>query len=301
MEDRLTARVPRGEWLPLAALGFILLTTAGWWALALWPIAADPGWLLRTREVCFGAGPDGLPTASGWLVLIGEPLGMVGLLSAGWGRELRAGLSRLAGRWAGRAVLAAVSLAGLGGILAAAALVRTARAEGAEPFRTRAAAGLIAVDREAPPLALVSQRGDTVRLSAFLGRPVVVMFAFAHCQTICPTEVQSLLAARRRAATERPDAPPATLIVTVDPWRDTPNRLPAIAAGWALRGEEHVLSGAVETVEATLAAWQVRVVRDSLTGAVAHPTTVFLVGRNGRLSAIAPGAHPAVTEALARM
>ena len=55
------AEAPRAGWIPLAALGLILLITAGWWALALWPIAVHPGWLARTREVCFGTGLDGLP------------------------------------------------------------------------------------------------------------------------------------------------------------------------------------------------------------------------------------------------
>lgn len=291
----------RAAWMALAALGLILLITAGWWALALWPLAVHPGWLVRTREVCFGTGPDGLPSTGGWLLLIGEPLGMVGLLAAVWGGQLRAGLSRLAGCRGGRVLLAGVGLLGLAGILGAAATVRAARAGQAELFRTIAPDWMTAVDREAPALALTSQRGDIVRLTAFHGRPVLVTFAFAHCQTICPTQVHGLLAARRRAATERPDRPPVVLIVTVDPWRDTPSRLPAIAEGWALGGDEYVLSGSVAAVETTLAEWRVGILRDSTTGAVAHPATVFLVGRNGRLAAIAPGANPGLAEALARM
>jgi cytochrome oxidase Cu insertion factor (SCO1/SenC/PrrC family) len=295
MEDRLKPEAPRAGWIPLAALGLILLITAGWWALALWPIAVHPGWLARTREVCFGTGLDGLPSAGGWLLLIGEPIGMLAVLSAVWGSELRAGLWRLAGGWWGRFALTGVGITAVAGILAAAETVRAARGE-AESFRSLTPDWMAAVDRAAPPLSLINQWGDTVRLSALRGRPVLVTFAFAHCQTICPTQVHGLLAARRAAA-----ARPVALIVTVDPWRDTPSRLPAIAEGWALGGDEYVLSGPVAAVQSTLAEWQVAVVRDSATGNVAHPATVFLVGRDGRLAGIGPGANPGLAAALARM
>jgi hypothetical protein len=64
MNDARRARVA------LLALGAILVITASWWAMALWPVAASaPEWFLRTREVCFGATATGLPNAGGWLLL----------------------------------------------------------------------------------------------------------------------------------------------------------------------------------------------------------------------------------------
>ena len=49
-------------------LGAILATTAAWWALALWPAdGRTPEWVLRTRDVCFGADAESLPAPGGWL------------------------------------------------------------------------------------------------------------------------------------------------------------------------------------------------------------------------------------------
>lgn len=286
MEDRLTTGrdAPRRGWLPVAALGALLLITVGWWALALWPVPADPRWLARAREVCFGAGPDGLPSAGGWVLLVGEPIGMLGVLLAVWGRELRAGLRRIAAGWGGRLALGAVGVALVAGLLAAGARVRTAQAE-TVAWLPDSMPGVAPLDRPAAPLALVDQRGDTVTLARFQGRPVLVTFAFAHCTAICPAQVQGVLAARR--ASEAAGA--VALIVTVDPWRDTPSRLPTIAQGWRLGEGEHVLSGSVEEVQAVLAAWRVRTERDPATGDIGHPATVYLIGRNGRIAALGLG------------
>src|SRR5690606_31610936 len=59
LEDRMTPGA-RGN-AAVAALVLIALVTASWWALALWPIDGASDWIVRTREVCFGATRDGLP------------------------------------------------------------------------------------------------------------------------------------------------------------------------------------------------------------------------------------------------
>ena len=81
-----------GQVLP--ALAMILVITVSWWTLALWPIdtATAPEWLTLTREVCFGTAGGGLPNAGGWLLLVGQPLGMLLVLFAVWGREVREAL-----------------------------------------------------------------------------------------------------------------------------------------------------------------------------------------------------------------
>ena len=72
------------------ALVAIVAITAAWWALALWPVGSEaPEWLLRTRQVCFGSNADTLPSAAGWLLLIGQPASMIMLLVMVWGEEVR--------------------------------------------------------------------------------------------------------------------------------------------------------------------------------------------------------------------
>jgi protein SCO1/2 len=123
------------------------------------------------------------------------------------------------------------------------------------------------------------------------GQPVVIAFAFAHCQTICPLIVRDVNAALDRLRDRRVVA----LIVTVDPWRDTPERLPHIARQWQLGDGAHVLSGTVAEVSAVLAAWRIGIGRDPRTGDVTHAGAVYLVAPDGHLAY----ALPASSEVLA--
>jgi protein SCO1 len=274
---------PRGV-LALGALAAIVLVTAAWWALALWPAtAATPAWLLRTREICFGAAADALPDAGGWILLIGEPIGLVAVLAVVWGEALREGLAAALARPIGRVVLAGAALGVAGGLVAAARVVAEVRGE---PFTVRAAgdvAGAVAaarVDAAAPVLALIDQDGDSVTLERFRGRPMIVTFAFGHCTTVCPLTVAAARSAARRLA----DRGAVLLVVTLDPWRDTEPRLPFLAEAWELGDGMHVLSGEVAAVERTLSAWRVPRARNPASGDVTHPSMVYVVSPSGRLA-----------------
>ncbi len=270
--------------LALFALGGILAITAAWWALALWPVPSDvPEWVLRTRAACFGTTATGLPNAGGWVLLIGEPIGMMGVLMTVWGDALRRDLRRLRATFAGQAVVVAGLVLVTYGVGATAQRVRTARgAADAALFRPAPFTDPVSEARysePAPPLGLVDQHGRAFSLDALRGRRVMVTFAYAHCQTICPTIVKDLKTARREA--QAADA--ALVVVTLDPWRDTPSRLGAIAEQWQLGTDDRVLSGPVPDVLRVLEAWQVSHSRDERTGEVTHASAAALVDRDGRV------------------
>lgn len=280
----------------LAALSTIVLITVAWWTLALWPAdATTPAWFLRTREVCFGAARDGLPNAGGWILLVGQPLGMVGLLAAIWPHELRAGLARLLGRMPGQLATGAVAaglIAGLGSVA-----IRVSGA-GVESFsagtdRDRAAT-LTRIDDQPPAMTLVDQHGETVTLASLHGRPVLVTFAYAHCVTVCPLAISDVAAAAERLTVEQP----IILVVTLDPWRDTPSRLAAMASDWRLTGDAHVLSGEPVAVERVLNAWRIPRVRNERTGDLSHPSLVYVIDRDGRIAYALPGGADAIVAAV---
>jgi protein SCO1 len=282
-------------WAAVGALVAIVAITASWWALALWPVgSAAPEWLLRTREVCFGSTTDRLPNAGGWLLLIGQPAGMIALLAAVWGRELREGMALATARITGQltvGVVSALLVAGLGSVVVR---VRTA---GLEPFPGSPgsiAEQLTRVNDAAPSLTLTDQTGREITLESYRGRPVIVAFAFAHCQTVCPLVVADVMAARRRLGND----PPSALIVTLDPWRDTPSRLASIAKQWELDGGAHVLSGAPEEVERTLNGWRVPRVRNQQTGDISHPSIVYVIGADGRIAYVVNGNADAISAAV---
>ena len=136
--------------------------------------------------------------------------------------------------------------------------------------------------------------GGQITLDAFRGRPVLVTFAYAHCETICPVVVADVLAAQRTLS----DRAPVVVIITLDPWRDTPSRLDAIAAGWNMGSETHLLSGSPQAVERTLNAWRIPRVRNEETGALSHPAIVYVVGPDGRIAYVVQGNASAIAAAV---
>lgn len=310
--DRLEAAPPPGAAreeersrvpiFPLVALAAILVVTAAWWALALWPVrGATPEWLARTRAACFGIYDDGLPDAGGWVALIGSPLGMLAVLFAGWRREVVDGFRAVWRSPNGRLTLGAMALAGVLGVVG---LGIRASGEGRpeEFFNAHVAAPeQRRLDRPAPPLALVDQTGAVITLDRFRGRPVLLTFAYAHCETACPLLVHDVLSAQAELRQTDPGREPVALVVTLDPWRDTPSRLPSIAGAWGLGEDAHVLSGEVAEVEATLDAWGVARRRDTRTGEVTHPALVYVLDGEGRIAFAVNGGAATLVELVRRL
>lgn len=73
------------------------------------------------------------------------------------------------------------------------------------------------------PISLTDHTGARVTEAAFKGRPTVIYFGFTYCPDVCPAALSVLGAAYRRL----PDGEtaPQTLLISVDPERDTPGAL----------------------------------------------------------------------------
>ena len=277
------------------ALLMILVITGAWWALALWPAGAvEPAWLLRTRAACFGSEPGGLPDAGGWILLIGEPIGMVGVLLAVWGGALREDFRRVRAdrRW--RGFLAAVVVVTLAGV--AAVGQRVAFAAGVGVGQPSLPPGIpTRTDIDGSAIVLTDQYGQRTSLADFRGRPVLLTFAFGHCTTVCPAVVHAVRAAR--TAANRAEIP--ILVISIDPWRDTPARLPSLAAAWQLGPEDRVLSGSVEEVGSTLDRLGIGRRRDETTGDIEHAGTVMGLDKRGHIVWRLDGGWGRVKELLA--
>ena len=296
MEDRIARPRTGRPGGALIALAVILAITAAWWALALWPAgAAEPEWLARTRAACFGSAPGGLPDAGGWILLLGEPAGMVGVLLAVWGGSLRRDLHWLGAHRLRRAIASAVVV--LAAVATGALGVRVARAWRRGQVTDAPVSGMPRrVDRDLPRMSLVDQLGMRNSLAQLRGRPALVTFAFGHCAEICPLIVSDLRTARRVAG--RSDVP--LVVITLDPWRDTPERLPALARHWGLERSDRVLSGSVTEVEASLDALGITRRRNETTGDVYHATTVLILDARGRIGWRVDGGSGGVADVLAR-
>jgi len=76
---------------------------------------------------------------------------------------------------------------------------------------------------EAPGFTLTGHHGVPVSLSDFRGRAVVVFFGFTHCPDVCPVTMAQL--ARTLDSLEDDGSRIQGLFITVDPARDSPERL----------------------------------------------------------------------------
>ena len=303
MEDRVTApRLAVRHWATLVALGLILIITLAWWGFALWPLPAEASpALLRARTICFGTAGNGLPSGTGWMMLIGEPIMItLLLLSITGSTTIREGLQGIAERRVGRFGLRVVTATGLVAFLAAGVRVAWALGVGV-PTAARTGGDIPSdyprLDRPAPALDLVDQRGTKVTLAALRGRPALVTFAYAHCETVCPLIVQEVVRASRRLADEQP----AIVVVTLDPWRDTPSRLSTMAGKWGLPDDAHVLSGPVAEVEAALDRWGIPRSRDTRNGEVVHPQVVYVLDRSGKMVYAATGDADVIEQLVRRL
>lgn len=290
----------RDDLWPLGAMGILLLTTGLWWALALWPLPATaPPWLERARYVCFNTTESGLPDRSGWILLIGQPLGMVGILLAGWGARVRETLRHLRRTAPGKVLLSGMALLLLGGITGASVRVADARIPPATLPSGEVSESYPRLDMALPAMSgVVDQTGRPFSLELLQGRPALVTFTYGHCATVCPLLVRNALDARRElGGTDRF----AIVVLTMDPWRDTPSRLEALAAKWELEPGDLILSGSVEDVQAALDAWQVARVRDEQTGDLTHTPLTYLMEADGTVAYASTGSRTQIVALAERL
>jgi protein SCO1/2 len=271
--------------VPLTMLTIWLIATLLWWGLAFAPSSGPaPQWLETARQVCFGTLENGLPDTSGWMLLILGPLSfLLGFLVA-WSEEVSSSIKYLAGRNAGRSALL---VAGLLIGWEATWVVKKVKS-GLEisnmTFEVQAGSelpeGYPVLNQPASDFDLIDQNGNRISPKSLEGRTILLTFAFAHCKTICPAIINQNAIVLR----DLDGYPVELLIVTLDPWRDTPASLASMAKKWKLPPNAHVLSGSVPEVIRVLNNYKVPWQRDEKTGDVSHPALTYVIHPNGTIS-----------------
>lgn len=134
------------------------------------------------------------------------------------------------------------------------------------------------------PFDLIDQDGRTVTEKDFLGKPLLVFFGFTHCPDICPTTLFEVSEVFNRLG---PDAEKASAIfVTVDPERDTPEKLKLYLSSFHPRIS--ALSGSQAQIEAIKKAYFVYAKRVPLDGGgytMDHTSVVYLMDKQGKFVA----------------
>ena len=98
------------------------------------------------------------------------------------------------------------------------------------------------------PISLVSHTGETVTEDAFKGRPALIYFGFTYCPDVCPMTLVSI--ARAYKMLPEGMTPPQTLLISVDPERDTPETLAQYVTTAAFPDNLVGLTGTKEQVRA---------------------------------------------------
>lgn len=131
---------------------------------------------------------------------------------------------------------------------------------------------------------LTDQNGKTITDQDLKGRPFLVFFGFTHCPDVCPTtlhEVSEILRSLGKDA-DRVRA----LFVTVDPERDTPDKLKDYLSSF----DPHLVgvTGDAAAITAIGKAYRVYAKKVPLDGGgytMDHTAIVYLMGKDGRFVA----------------
>ncbi len=273
--------------LPLVIAYIWLLGTMGLWGFAFYDsgdISAQSEWLQQARTACFGTDAHGLPDAGGWLLLTLAPLLFLLSLLIAFGKDLRLSLLAFNRQKLGRGLLVVTALLTLSHAAWAASEVMERRniALASElSFQTGDfPENYPQTYSEAPDFSLVNYQGEDVTLSQYKGKAVILTFAFAHCQTVCPALISSAKKALSDFATDEVQL----VVVTIDPWRDTQSALQSIHEKWELPENAVVLSGSEQEIQNILADYKYSSQRDEKTGDVVHPAIMHVVSPAGVLS-----------------
>ncbi|HEY8425064.1 MAG TPA: SCO family protein [Limnochordales bacterium] len=140
---------------------------------------------------------------------------------------------------------------------------------------------------------LTDQHGQPFQLAAQRGRPVLVFFGYTFCPDVCPGTMVQYKAVRQALG---PDADRVGLVfVTVDPERDTPERLREYVDHFdaGIVG----LTGSPATIEEITARWGVFAEKVPVPGSatgylVNHTAALYLVGPDGMVRVIHPYGTP---------
>jgi protein SCO1/2 len=134
-----------------------------------------------------------------------------------------------------------------------------------------------------PDLALADQHGGTFHLSDQRGSVVLFFFGYTQCPDVCPT---TLATWRKVHQALGDDAERVRFVfVTVDPERDTPERL-GLHVG-AFNPDFVGLTGTQEELEAAYAIFDVYYEKDTSSGSaagylVSHTATTFVLDPEGQ-------------------
>lgn len=127
---------------------------------------------------------------------------------------------------------------------------------------------------------LVDSTGALFDRASLKGKPYLTYFGYTHCPDICPAMLAKLTAARARIGKNAQDL--RIVFITIDPERDTPERLARFVARSG--GDVVALTGSPDTIDEVADSAAVFVKRMPQPGGgymIEHSMSVFIYDRDG--------------------
>ena len=163
------------------------------------------------------------------------------------------------------------------------------RAQRGEPPQT---ATMLPEPRPLADVRFVDEAGREAHLSDFKGDFTLLFFGFTNCPDVCPLTLSLLAQVRADVASRAPRLTPRVLFVSVDPNRDTPERIAAYLDGF---DPEFVGVTAPDAELAPLLqALGVAVEKHEHGGAnynVVHNSAIYVLDPNAEWIAVTTGPH----------
>jgi protein SCO1 len=138
----------------------------------------------------------------------------------------------------------------------------------------------------------IDKTGSATKLSDFKGEFTLLFFGFTNCPDVCPLTLSLLAQVRADVASRAPRLTPRVLFVSVDPNRDTPERITAY-----LNGFDPAFFGVTASdaeLGPLLAMLGVAVEKHDHGGAnynVVHNSAIYVLDQNAEWIAVSTGPH----------
>lgn len=147
--------------------------------------------------------------------------------------------------------------------------------------------------RKLPAVELIDENGALFTPHQFAGRWSFVYFGYTYCPDVCPLALVELAALKERLATEQPETTAAYYLASVDPQRDTPDRLREYVRYFD--PTFHGLTGSIDAISALAKATETLFYVPPGQGPenylVSHSNNFVLVNPQGDLEAIFTPPH----------
>jgi protein SCO1/2 len=145
----------------------------------------------------------------------------------------------------------------------------------------------------APALALNDTRGQPFQLADFAGDVTLLFFGFTSCPDVCPTTLADLAAARKQLGDDGQKL--HVVLVTVDPERDTPDRLERYVHSFD--PSFSALTGSAEQLAQVYQGYGVMVAKRDMPGSalgytVDHTASVYVIDQAGRWRGLISNGSP---------